>query len=60
MFYKTMGIQCDVDPCDTEEVELQGREATMGQVTNQARKEGWSISSAGHFCPQHRQRKTRA
>lgn len=53
MFYKTMGIICD--SCDAE-VECQGRDATIAQVRTQARAEGWSISSAGHFCPQHRQR----
>lgn len=56
MFYKTMGIVCDVDTCG-EETECQGREATMTQVTKQARDEGWAISSAGHFCPDHRGRK---
>jgi hypothetical protein len=53
MFYKTMGITCDA--CDAE-TECQGREATMAQVTAQARSEGWAISSAGHYCPEHRQR----
>jgi hypothetical protein len=53
MFYKTMGIACD--SCDAE-TECQGRDATMRQVVTQARDEGWSISSTGHFCPEHRQR----
>ncbi len=57
MFYKTMGIVCDA--CD-KETETQGREATMAQVTAQAREEGWAISSAGHFCPEHRKRSTGA
>ena len=53
MFYKTMGIQCDA--CD-EQTECIGRDATMAQVTSQARSEGWAISSAGHYCPEHRGR----
>lgn len=59
MFYKTMGIICDGDAgtCG-KETECQGHEATMAQVTAQARSEGWAISSAGHFCPEHRQRRT--
>lgn len=55
MFFKTMGIACDA--CG-KETERQGREATMAQVTAQARSEGWAISSAGHFCPEHRSRNT--
>lgn len=55
MIYKTMGITCDAD-CGAE-TECQGREATISQVTKQAREEGWAISSAGHYCPKHRQRK---
>lgn len=54
MFYKIMGLTCDV--CD-EETRAEGQEATMAHVTAQARCEGWAISSAGHFCPEHRQRK---
>ena len=57
MFYKTMGITCDAE-CDAE-TECVGREATMLKVMAQAREEGWSISSAGHFCPEHRQRKAK-
>lgn len=53
MFFKIMGIVCDA--CD-EETSCEGRQATMAQVTSQARREGWAISSAGHFCPQHRRR----
>ena len=54
MFYKTMGIACDAE-CGAE-VECQGREATMSTVTARAREEGWAISSAGHYCPEHRRR----
>lgn len=57
MFYKAMGVECDHGPgnCGAQ-VERIGRGATIAQVTTQARSEGWSISSAGHFCPEHRQR----
>jgi hypothetical protein len=60
MFYKTMGIGCDGDDgtCSVE-TECQGREATRAAVSAQARREGWAISSAGHFCPEHRQRAVR-
>jgi hypothetical protein len=54
MLFKIMGIVCDMD-CGTE-TQCEGREATMAQVTAQARQEGWAISSAGHYCPQHRGR----
>lgn len=53
MFFKVAGIRCDA--CD-EETSCEGRDATLAQVTSQARREGWAISSAGHFCPQHRRR----
>jgi hypothetical protein len=54
MFVRTMGIVCDV--CD-EEIQGIGPEATTAYVTNRARQEGWAVSSAGHFCPDHRRRK---
>lgn len=57
MFYKTMGITCDAE-CGTE-TECQGRDATMAKVTAQARAGGWAISSAGHYCPEHRGRARR-
>lgn len=53
MFFKTMGIACD--ECE-DEITTQGREATMAHVTTEARREGWAISSAGHYCPEHRRR----
>lgn len=57
MFYKTMGVACDGAEglCD-ETTETQGPEATMAKVMQQARKEGWSVSAAGHYCPEHRRR----
>lgn len=58
MIYKTMGIACDFGDVDCGEVtETQGQEATVAKVTEQARQEGWAISSAGHFCPTHRRRR---
>jgi hypothetical protein len=57
MFFKIMGIACDA--CN-EETQAEGREATMSAVTTQARSEGWAISSAGHYCPEHRQRSAHA
>lgn len=59
MFYKTMGVTCDFQDggvC-SEDVDMQGREATTNEVTAEARRRGWAISSAGHFCPEHRQRR---
>jgi hypothetical protein len=54
MFYKIMGITCDI--CD-EETRAEGPDATMARVMELARQEGWAVSSAGHFCPEHRRRK---
>lgn len=59
-FAKQMSIYCDSDVCDTEELIEMGRDATTAKVIARARNEGWSVSSAGHFCPEHRQRKARA
>lgn len=57
MIYKTMGIVCDFGKTACgEATETQGQEATMAKVMEQARGEGWAISSAGHFCPKHRRR----
>ena len=59
-FSKAMSIYCDDDNCEADELVETGRDATTAKVIARARAEGWSISSAGHFCPQHRQRKVRA
>jgi hypothetical protein len=58
MFFKIMGIVCDAD-CETE-TQCEGRQATMRAVMAQARSEGWAISSAGHYCPEHRGRAARS
>jgi hypothetical protein len=58
VFFKVMGISCDVDTCG-EETSVTGRDATMANARRQARNEGWSVSDAGHFCPDHRQRRKR-
>jgi hypothetical protein len=55
-FAKTMSIYCDADDCDLEELVETGRDATIAKVIARARNEGWAISSAGHFCPEHRRR----
>jgi hypothetical protein len=55
MFYKVMGIACDTDKCGNT-LQIDGTDATMKQVKDQARLGGWSVSEAGHYCPQHRRR----
>lgn len=61
MFVRTMNVVCDFGNGECgQEITGIGPEATTAWVTTEARSEGWSISSAGHFCPKHRQRKARA
>ncbi len=59
MFFKVMGIACDGESgtCNSE-IQTEGTDAIMSKVMSQAREEGWAVSSAGHYCPQHRRRKS--
>lgn len=51
-------IVCDYHSGDCgKEIQGIGPDATVAKLSEQARQEGWAVSSAGHFCPEHRRRK---
>jgi hypothetical protein len=58
MFFRTLSVACDFDNCHAETFQT-GRDANTHTLTDTARGEGWAISSAGHYCPQHRSRPTK-
>jgi hypothetical protein len=60
MFAKIVSVRCDGDAghCGSEILtDMFGAPGTKFAATELARADGWAISSAGHFCPIHRQRK---
>ncbi len=55
MLGKQLWFSCDGDiDCDSE-VLVDGKEATVANLTRVARAEGWAVTRDGRqFCPKHR------
>lgn len=55
MLGKRMWFSCDGDINCAAEVIADGKDATIANITQTARREGWTVTRAGEqFCPKHR------